>query len=37
MSDAPEVQVNSTGERRGAGVSFAAQEEAVATLSAAPR
>ena len=32
MSDAPEVQVNSTGERRGAGVSFAAQEEAIAYI-----
>ena len=32
MSYAPEVQVDSTGERRGAGVSFATQEEAIAYI-----
>ena len=32
MSYAPEVQVNSTGGRRGAGVSFATQEEAIAYI-----
>ena len=32
MSDAPEVQVDLTGGRRGAGVSFATQEEAIAYI-----